>query len=151
NPAVPGGLPVNSSETVATAATLPGDAGAETVQTTVIRSADTVDTVSAAGNIALVERRYVVMEVDGTVDVISVRAGDTVAAGDPLLALDTRDLTQEVKQAQLNLSAAQLRLGDLFSEADASELSAAEADLRSAAAELEDLTAPLNEGELAAA
>ena len=121
------------------------------LQTTTIRAAETLDTVSAAGNISLVEKEYVVMEVDGVVQNVSVRVGDAVAAGDVLLSLDTSSLAQAVKQAELNLASAQLDLDNLLVEADAADIAAAEADLESAQAALDDLLTPPGERELAAA
>jgi HlyD family secretion protein len=138
-----------ASITAATGATA-GDSSV-TLQTTAVRAAESLDTVSAAGNISLVEEHYVVMEVNGVVQNVSVRVGDAVAVGDPLLSLDTRPLEQAVKQAQLNLSSAQIELDKLLAEADADDIAAAQADLDSAQAALDDLLSPPGDRELAAA
>lgn len=149
--------PQGTVEDLPPAAPIPATTGANsvdtstTLQTTAVRAAEAVDAVSAAGNISLLEEHYVVMEVDGMVQNVSVRSGDTVQAGDPLLILDTRVLEQKVKQAQLNLSSAQLELDKLLAEADATDIAAAQADLDSAQAALDDLLAPPGDRELAAA
>lgn len=124
----------------------------EDLPTVQIRSADSIlGEVSASGNIALVSRRAVAVQVDGEVNEIVVKPGDSVVAGDILLSLDTEALERAAHRAGLDLEAAKIELDQVSQATDPSDLSAAEADLAEARENLGDvLEGPSNE-ELAAA
>src|SRR6185503_7669631 len=68
----------------------------QTESTVTIRPAAEVNNVSAAGNIALAGQQAIALQVEGIVTQVAVKAGDEVAAGDLLLALDTADLERAV-------------------------------------------------------
>ena len=120
--------------------------------TVTIQSADVaLDAVSAAGNLALVEEYYVALEVDGVVEKIAVDIGDTVAAGDLLLQLDTTDLERALAQAELAAEKAQLALDELRTPATVTEIAQAEAALREAQEKLADVQAGSSTEEIAAA
>src|SRR5690554_4831906 len=57
--------------------------------------------VSASGNIALSSRHHVALAVEGTIAQVHVKVGDRVAAGSPLVTLDTVELERSVKRAEL--------------------------------------------------
>ena len=122
------------------------------LETTLIRPADTaVDSVTAAGNIELVDTTQVVAQVDGYVEEVLVEVGDVVSDGDLLVALERGDLRRVVDQASINLTSAELQLENLLAAASAAEVAAAEADLKSALESLAEVQNGASEGELAAA
>ncbi len=125
---------------------------AASIETTLIRPADTaVDRVTAAGNIELVDTVQVVAQVNGYVEEVLVEVGDVVGNGDLLAALDRADLRRAVDQARINLTSAELQLDNLLADAGATELAAAEADLKSARENLTEVQNGASDGELAAA
>lgn len=73
-------------------------------------------------------------DVDGDVIALMVQEGDVVAAGDPLIRLETADLERAVSQAELGLRQAQLRLEQLQKPADDTDLEIASAAVSGAAA-----------------
>ena len=122
------------------------------LETTLIRPADTaVDSVTAAGNIELVDTTQVVAQVDGYVEEVLVEVGDVVSDGDLLVALERGDLRRVVDQASINLTTAELQLENLLADASAAEVAAAEADLKSAQESLAEVQNGASDGALAAA
>ena len=122
------------------------------LETTLIRPADTaVDSVTAAGNIELVDTTQVVAQVDGYVEEVLVEVGDVVSGGDLLVALERGYLRRVVDQASINLTTAELQLENLLADASAAEVAAAEADLKSAQESLAEVQNGASDGELAAA
>jgi len=104
-------------------------------ETTRIRPADaSIGQLKAAGNVNLIEERRVVAHIDGFVNEVLVKVGDTVNVDDLLLSLDREDLQRAVEQARIDLASSQLRLGRLLTTADEidvklGELSVAQAEL----------------------
>jgi HlyD family secretion protein len=121
------------------------------ITTTAIRPASEAGQVSAAGNIELSSQRPVVLQADGIVTQVAVEVGDVVAADDLLVALDTTDLERAEKQAELNLSSAQVQLAELLEAADPAEIASARASLASAQQNLAEVQAGPSAAELAAA
>lgn len=79
------------------------DGEANTQQTVKIQpAANVIGQVSASGKLALAQTHYVVLDVNGEVQTVNVQVGDTVAAGDLLLKLDTTELERAVKRAEIN-------------------------------------------------
>lgn len=118
--------------------------------TTQIRSAaDLTAQVSAAGNIQLASKQFVVLETSGVVDEIAVRVGDDVSAGDLLVALNPDDAEKAVERALLNLATAQVSLEKLYDATDPADIASAAADLESAQEKLADLLHGPNDRELA--
>jgi multidrug efflux pump subunit AcrA (membrane-fusion protein) len=144
-------LGLNGSTPVqAQAATNDGEANAQ--QTVKIQpAANVIGQVSASGKLALAQTHYVVLDVNGEVQTVNVQVGDTVAAGDLLLKLDTTELERAVKRAEINVSTAKNTLAQLQKPADALEIAAAEAELASAQEKLIDAQKPATAAELAAA
>ena len=87
----------------------------------------------------------------GQVQTVSVAVGDTVAAGDLLLALDATAADADVVQAQAALFRAQADLSELQEEPRSEEVAAAEARVQAAQARLAQLTTPASASEIAAA
>lgn len=121
-------------------------------ETVVVRPAtEVIGQISAAGNIELSKLDYVVLKVGGDVRDVLVQPGDTVQAGDLLLALETTDLERAVMRAQLNVDSAQNDLAQLQQPADANELAQSEAELASAESKLVDAQQPASATEFNAA
>ena len=128
------------------------DAAAADLPLVTIQAADLViGQVSASGNIALIATRPVVAEASGTVAAVDVSVGDTVAAGQRLLALDTTDLERAARRAELAVAAAQTQLAAAQETASAAELAVAEANLLEAQENLADVRAGPSAAEIAAA
>ncbi len=122
------------------------------VETVTIRPADAMlGQISASGSIAPEDVAHVVLSVSGAVQEITVEPGDLVAAGDPLLRLDTGDLELSVLLAELDVATAQNSLAQLQQPATASEIAEARAELESAQKKLEDAQQPATVVELQAA
>lgn len=83
------------------------------------------------------------------VTAVYVRLGQQVAAGEPLLQLDTADLALTVASAEQNVRLQEVNLASLQETASAAEVAAAEAAVTSAEANLEDLLAGPTAAELA--
>jgi HlyD family secretion protein len=132
-----------------------GAPGAQTepvTSTVQIRPAESViGRVSAAGHIALSSRRYVVLEGNGVVSHVNYNVGDTVAAGDVLVALDTTDLERALRRSELNVEANKNSLAQLTEEPDANEITRAEAELLAAQENLKTVQAGPTQREIAAA
>jgi HlyD family secretion protein len=118
---------------------------------TTIQPGNKAGQVSAAGNIALISQRSVVLQAGGIVTEVPVKVGDVVAAGDLLVALDTTDLQRTVEQAKLTLANAQLALDKLKEPADPAEIAAARASLASAQQQLATAQAGATPAQLQAA
>lgn len=129
-----------------------GDGTASTLPTVQIQSPDVATSAtSASGNLALVDERSVPLAAGGIVNAIYVQVGESVAAGDLLLEIDTTELQRSLAQAQLSVESAQLSLDELNEPATAAELAQAQAELATAQQNLADLQAGPSTTELSAA
>jgi HlyD family secretion protein len=118
---------------------------------TMIQPGNRAGQVSAAGNIALISQRSVVLQAGGAITQVPVKVGDVVAAGDLLVSLDTTDLQRSVDQAKLTLANAQVALDKLKEPADPAEIAAARASLASAQQQLATAQAGATPAQLQAA
>jgi HlyD family secretion protein len=140
-------MPSTDSGVTTLATTASGD-----LPVTAIRSAaDSVGSVGAAGNLALVSEEVAILRVGGIVDEVFVRVGDVVQEGDLLATLESGSLEDGVQTSLLNLSVAQLQLAEVQSGATASEIATAQANLLTAQQNLVDLTAGATSAEIASA
>ncbi len=112
---------------------------------------DIVPSTSATGQIEPVGTARLAPAGTGRVADVPVRAGDSVAAGDLLVQLDTTDLALAVERAQQHLALQEAGLAALREPAPAADLAAAEAGVASALAQLEALLAGPDAGALAEA
>ncbi len=125
---------------------------ASTLQTVKIQpAANVIGRVSASGKIALANTRYVVLDVNGKVMDVQVKAGDTIEVGETLLSLDTSDLERTAKRAELSVDTVRNSLDQLKKPASEIEIAAAQADLVSAQKKLEDAQKPASQAEIASA
>jgi RND family efflux transporter MFP subunit len=94
-----------------------------------VTTIDTADRLEAGGVVAARESASISSRIVATIGGIRVKAGDQVRAGDVLITLDARDLTEHTVQARANAVAAEKTLAQARTEQ-----SAAEAEHRLAAA-----------------
>jgi RND family efflux transporter MFP subunit len=120
-------------------------------QTVAIRPAADASQVSAAGNIALASQQAAVFQVGGIVTEIAVKPGDTVKAGDLLVALDSTELERAVQRANLSLSVSRNALAQLHEPASQADIEAAQSNLAAAQESLAELQAGPSAAELEAA
>lgn len=126
--------------------------GGIALATVPIESADLAAlAVSASGNLDLIDQRSVALKVDGIVDKVAVKVGDSIKAGDLLLQLDTTDLERALAQAQLKVDSAKIALADLKTPATAADIAKAQAALMEAKENLADVKAGPSAEEVAAA
>ena len=144
--------PIAPEQTAASTEWVASTEPATSLETTLIRPADTaVDRVTAAGNIELVDTKQVVAQVNGYVAEVLVEVGDVINSGDLLVALGRDDLRRAVDQARISLASAELQLENLLAAASGAEVAAAEADLKSTQESLAEVLNGASDGELAAA
>lgn len=127
------------------------NAGQTRQQTVAIRPATDTNQVSAAGNIALASQQAAVLPVEGIITQLTVKPGDTVAAGDLLVALDTTVLERAVQRARLGLTVSQNELALLHEPTSQAEVKAAQVNLAAAKESLAELQAGPSVAELEAA
>jgi len=135
----------------ATAQAQEGQLNAADAPTTIIRPATDTAQVSAAGNIEVASQYSAMLRVAGIVTKVMVEVGDTVKAGDLLVAMDTADLERAVQIAQLNLASSQTSLDKLREPADPADIASAQASLASARENLAEVQAGPSAEEIAAA
>jgi RND family efflux transporter MFP subunit len=96
---------------------------AEPVPVTVTRvtTIDTADRLEAGGVVAATESASISSRIVATIGGIRVRAGDQVRAGDVLITLDARDVTEHTGQARASAVAAEKTLAQARTERGAAE------------------------------
>jgi len=107
---------------------------------TVTRQAELSSTIRATGKLDVQNKLAVSLPLTGTVRTVAVRAGDTVRAGDVLVAMDDARARQSVQGAQDALDAAQYALTVARSDSrnDFTGIISAEAKVRDAGRQLDD-------------
>jgi len=122
-----------------------------TVVLNAAKPAASANTVSASGQVVPVQKVQLSLPQTGIVHSVKVKAGDTVTAGQPLIALDTTLLEAKVREAQADLDAAQTQVHYLKRVGTAQEhLDSAQADADRAQAQLESAQASLAQATLSA-
>lgn len=116
-----------------------------------IRPAAEVVAIRATGNIKLQEQETLVSNTDAIINKVHVKVGDTVAAGDILVELDTKKLEREVEEARFNLAKARTELKKLIKPPEPDKVTAAEQKLLIAREELQTVQAGPTTVELQAA
>lgn len=108
--------------------------------------------VSATGQVEpRVEAELAFSAASGRVAEVLVETGDTVEAGAPLIALDSRQLAAEVAAAQANLAAAQADLAGVSERATPAQIAAAQADVAAAQGSLTETQGRVTAADLQAA
>jgi HlyD family secretion protein len=121
------------------------------LETAVVERGTMTASVSASGTVEARRQAALMFKTPGRVAEVYVEAGDQVAAGDPLVKLDTSELELQVAQARAGLAAAQARLAQLKAGPSAADLAAAQAAVDSAQAQLDKLKAGPDETDVQAA
>ena len=106
---------------------------------------------TASGQLEVQQQSRLALSRSGIVDIVLVEVGDVVAAGDPLLQLDTGALERAVTNAQQTVTIQEANLATLLAPASAADLAAAQAAVVNAQTSLADLLAGPSEDEIAAA
>jgi HlyD family secretion protein len=106
---------------------------------------------TASGEVLAQREASLALVLSGTVADMDVELGDTVRAGDRLLALETAELERAVASAQQALTIQASNLAALLAPPSAADLAAAEAAVASAQANLEDLLDGPSQDEITAA
>lgn len=126
----------------------PGAAG-QTAETVEVIVGDLSANATASGTLRAARAATLESSATARVSEVLVRAGQQVAAGEPLVVLDATDLELNVRAAQGNLRQAEAQLADLLGDPTPAELAAAEAAVASAQAQRDDLLAGPSAAELA--
>lgn len=121
------------------------------LQTTTVRRGDLVVSATGAGTVIPASEVSLGFDSGGLLVEIPVQVGDRVQAGDVLARVDDTSARSQVKQAELNLTEAQLQLAKLLEDPSAEELASAQANLASAQATLESRLTPATSQDTVAA
>ncbi|MBK7726427.1 MAG: HlyD family efflux transporter periplasmic adaptor subunit [Dehalococcoidia bacterium] len=93
-------------------------------------------TLSTTGTAASTLTSKLTFSTSAKVTSITAKLGEKVEAGQVLATLDSTDLQRKLESAQISLSSAQLKLGDLLEPATVSELATAQASIATAMVQL---------------
>lgn len=126
-----------------------GGAASQTAETVEVFVGDLSANATASGTLRAARAATLESSTTARVSDVLVRAGQQVAAGEPLVALDATDLELNVRAAQGTLRQAEAQLADLLSDPTPAEMAAAEAAVASAQAQLDGLLAGPSAAELA--
>jgi HlyD family secretion protein len=106
------------------------------VRSTVVERGTMLVAISASGGIEPGSRVGLVFEVPGRVAEVAVGIGDEVGSDDVLVRLDDSDLAYAVRQAEISLEAARVRLERLQEPADEADIAQAQDAVDQAASAL---------------
>ena len=121
------------------------------LQTATVRRGDLVVSATGAGAVIPASQVSVGFDSGGLLVEVLAQVGDRVQAGDILARVDDTNARSQVKQAELNVTQAQLQLAKLLEDPSAAELASAQAGLASAQATLESRLTPATSQDTAAA
>ncbi len=124
---------------------------AQTPDIVTVTRGDLSASATASGAVVANREATLSVGVSGTVDQVLVQAGDAVAAGQPLVQLQTSALARQVAAAEQNLRIQQANLDELRAGATVQEIASAQASVESAQANLEKVQAGAAADEIAAA
>ena len=107
--------------------------------------------VSATGSVEPRAQAELRFDVDGTVTQVLVKPGDAVQAGQALAHIDDADLKLQLEKAQADLKQAQADRDELLSGATEQEITAAKARVAQAQAQLQQTSGRVTNSDIAAA
>ena len=116
-----------------------------------VKRGDIIATVSATGAVQPERQANLTFQGTGTVANVAVKNGALVKPGQILAQLDTKDLELAMRQAQISQRTAQAQLQQLTAPPNASDLAAAQAALASAQAAYQQLLTGADADQMAAA
>jgi HlyD family secretion protein len=105
---------------------------------------------TASGTLLAAQESTLSAKTPGMIEAVFVDAGDRVAAGEPLVQLETSDLALNVRLSQQNVRLKEANLNDLLAGAGKAQVAAAEAAVLSAQSQLDDLLSGPSAEEIAA-
>jgi HlyD family secretion protein len=120
-------------------------------QTEAVKTGPIDASVSATGNVEPRAQAELRFAVDGTVTEILVKPGDKVQAGQPLARVDDADLKLKLEQAQASLKQAQADREELLNGATEQEVAAAKARVAQAQAQYQQAAGRVTKSDIAAA
>ncbi|MEP7290050.1 MAG: efflux RND transporter periplasmic adaptor subunit [Chloroflexota bacterium] len=138
------------------ASTAQSGQGAAARNATTITNRVTIDkgnvvlTVSATGSIVATQASSLTFDTTGIVRQILVKEGQKVDAGQTLASVDDSSQQSAVKQAELNLQAAQSALNKVLQPVDANTIAVAEADVKAAEGSYQSKASSVTAADLAA-
>ncbi len=145
----PTAVPTAAADTRPTVAPLPTAAPVTTIDLT---NAPTISLgVTASGEVVARSSADLSFRIPGVVAEVLVKEGDQVKAGDPLVALDTRELELQVAQAEASLAQARANYERLIEGATPEEIAAVRAQVSQAQAALRQARGSVTEADIAAA
>ncbi len=118
-------------------------------QTEAVSRGTVISEISVTGSIAAKTKVTLQPEAVGKVTKIFVKEGDSVTAGDSLMALDDRDVTARVAAQRASLEAAQAQLDQLRAGATAQEIRVAQAAVDTAASQRDAARATESDAQVA--
>ncbi len=107
--------------------------------------------VSATGSVEPHAQAELRFDVDGTVTQVLVKPGDKVQAGQPIAQVDDADLKLQLEKAQADLKQAQANRDELLAGATEQEIAAAKARVAQAQAQLQQTAGRVTKSDIAAA
>jgi HlyD family secretion protein len=120
-------------------------------QTAQVARGNLVVTVLGSGTIQARKQLDLAFGIAGRVKTLNVQEGDTIKAGQQLIALDTSDLEANLAKARLNVATAKVQLKKVQTGSTAAEVAAAQAQVKSAEENLARVKAGPTAADLAAA
>ncbi|WP_298818722.1 HlyD family secretion protein [Chloroflexus sp.] len=145
----PTAVPTAAAETRPTAVPLPTTAPVTTID---LAGAPAISLgVTASGEVVARSSADLSFRIPGVVAEVFVEEGDRVKAGDPLVALDARELELQVAQAEASLAQAQANYERLIEGATPEEIAAVRAQVAQAQAALRQARGSVTDADLAAA
>lgn len=108
-----------------------------------VKRGSIVDQLKLLGRVAAVQEQQLYFKVGGRVKTVNVQLNQKVTAGTVLAQLETGQLETQIKQAQISLDIANLRLQQAKSKEQGVDLLQSEAEVRTAEAALETAQANL--------
>lgn len=114
------------------------EASSQVLLSTVTRG-DLSTSVSASGQVSDAQEIELQMNTSGTIATVYVEEGDTVAAGQLLLALDATDAAMSIREAEVSLAQAKLDLEELNEGASEADIKRAQNEVTQAQSDLSDL------------
>jgi HlyD family secretion protein len=123
----------------------------ENIETVEVTTDTIIATVNAAGRLEAIETANLQFEVSGTVAKVYVKQGARVEQGALLAELDTTELEQALRLAEIDLARAEAQHGKLLEPPAQADIAAAQAALDGANANLDNLFLGASEADIKAA
>ena len=121
------------------------------LSTVTVRRGTIISSVETTGKLEAQRRARLSFKQSGRVELVNVKAGDSVKLGDVLAELDTATLTRQLNEATTQLQISKLRLEQAKQGAQPADIAAATADLDAATSRLNQVKSGARSEDLTAA